>query len=199
VFLPVDPPGGGGGGGGGRRIGPARPDPRPAPRPDPLSPPHGAPPWQEWGSFPPWLAGGPPGFGLPCDFGVCNPILNSFLGTGFPGTGSVTIDILVLAPFLQGGSGLCPEGLTSCMKKCQWNYVFCQLGEGSAGVDCLIFGPSPLRHGGQSCGPTSFGPDVCLHNRGWCQLGCESRCVGPYPPTILPPPIGPPYRPGSWF
>jgi hypothetical protein len=42
--------------------------------------------------------------GLPCDFGACNPIGNDLLGVGGLATPSApfTIDVLVLAPFIQG-------------------------------------------------------------------------------------------------
>ena len=109
------------------------------------------------------------------------------------------IDPYGLTPGPGGCNGSCPNGLSSCMQDCSQAYFSCQLRQGWPGLECWLFGPSPLRHGGTSCGATSFGPDVCLHNLGWCQLGCQSKCVGPYPPTIMPPGVPPPHRQSTWF
>jgi len=144
-----------------------------------------------------------------CEFGPCGPSIGSPFHTDDNGTviGDFPGEVLCSPgrpctawnPDLQEWGAYCSEGLSSCLDACLSQYVGCQLGEGWSGVSCLAFGPSPLRHGGESCGPTSFGPDVCLHNQGWCQLGCQSQCVGPYPPTIVPPTLPPPHRPGTWF
>lgn len=93
----------------------------------------------------------------------------------------------------------CPEGLKNCHDNCNENYVSCQLNIGGViGEICLLLGPVQTPHGpivwpGDSCG-TDFNADLCLHNKHWCALGCRSKCVGPYPPQIQPPPLGPPHH-----
>jgi RHS repeat-associated protein len=90
------------------------------------------------------------------------------------------------APSCFGGS------VEACDSECSSEYSSCQLGEGISGKLCLLTGPVKLRHGTETCG--SFGSDVCLHNKWWCMLGCKSMCLGPYPPTITPPPVDPPHH-----
>jgi RHS repeat-associated protein len=105
---------GGGGGGFGGEPGPGGPSGGPS------GPTFGAPVSGGGGGFgglgcgSDFLPCGPPGVSgltLPCDFGVCNPIGSDFV-SGITGLGTpdspFTIDVLVLAPFLQslfGSSG----------------------------------------------------------------------------------------------
>jgi hypothetical protein len=130
------------------------------------------------------------------DMGPCNPIGSGYLGTGLNIGISLDPGLATSLNFLAFGikrfALACFGGnLQACSNQCNSEYRSCQLKEGLSGWLCLGFGPTPLRHGGDTCG--SFGSDVCLHNKGWCQLGCQASCVGPYPPTIVPPPAGPPH------
>ena len=138
--------------------------------------------------------------GMQCDFGVCVPIINGLLGSlSLPNSGPLLgsyINWFYNFGFLFANPSTrlaCFGGnLQTCINQCNSEYRSCQLKEGFSGWQCLAFGPIPLRHGGDTCG--SFGSDVCLHDKRWCQLGCKASCVGPYPPTIVPPPVGPPHR-----
>src|SRR6058998_3705605 len=78
-------------------------------------------------------------------------------------------------------------GLQACIGECEQEYNSCLLSEGVTGWVCLLFGPEKRPHRNPTCG--SFGSDVCLDNKFWCEFGCKSACVGPWPPTITPPPV----------